>query len=91
MAPLIVWFLIFMAVAIPAQVLWARMLRTLREHGIQYDHWGYDLDALVKYRRLVRQGSAGVDQRRLLWWLYATMALAWAAFIGLLTFGLPSS
>ena len=81
---MIIWLVIFMAMAILAQFLWARMVQKLREHRIQYEGSAYNLDALREYQRLVRQPLVGADERRLLLWVYLSMALTWAAFLGLL-------
>jgi len=87
----LVWFFIFIAAAVPAQLLWSSMLKTLREHEIRYERWGYHLRALMKYHRFAREGPADEGVKRLLWWVYVASAATWAAFIGFLASGVTRS
>jgi len=79
----LVWIFIFSAAAVTAQLLWSRMLKTLRAHDISYDRWGR-LGGLIEYHRFAREGSADDGDKRLLRWVYVALAATWAAFIGLL-------
>ncbi len=83
----LVWFLIFIVVAVPTQLLWSRMLGILRSHQVSYIDTGYQLSALAAYRRFVREGRADAQQKGLLLRVYAGMALTWLAFLGFLFFG----
>jgi hypothetical protein len=87
----LVWFFIFIATALPAQLLWSRMLKTLREHEISYERWGYHLGALMKYHRFARESHADEGEKRLLWWVYVATAATWAAFLGFLVSGVTRS
>jgi len=91
MGPLVAWGIAFLALAITAHRLWARMVSSLRQHSIAFIDVGYQLDALAKYTRFVRDGRADADERRLLWLVWGSMALSWLAFLGLLFFGLRTS
>jgi hypothetical protein len=83
----LVWLLIFIAGAVPTQVLWSRMVGVLRAHQVSYIDTGYQLSALAAYHRFVRDGRADTQQKRLLLWVYVGMAFTWLAFLGLLVFG----
>ena len=84
MAYIIIWLIAFFGAAIAAQVLWARMVRTLREHHVSYSVSPYNLEALRAYHRFVRRPLVTVEEEKLLRWVYVTMALTWGAFLGLL-------
>ena len=79
-----------MAVAVPTNLLWARMLHELREHHIDYPSWGGHWVALMRFRRLVRQGTGDLEQQRLLRWIYLAMGLAIIAFLGFATSGVAA-
>jgi len=83
----LVWFVLFIVVAVPTQRLWSRMVGILRAHQVSYIDTGYQLNALVAYRRFVRGGRADAEHKRLLLWIYVGMASTWLAFLGLLFFG----
>ena len=91
MGPLLAWGIAFLALAITAHRRWARMVSSLRQHSIAFIDAGYQLDALAKYARFVRDGRADADERRLLWLVWATMALSWLAFLGLLIVGVRAT
>ena len=83
----LVWFLLFISVAVPTQVLWSRMVDILRAHHVSHIDTGYQLSALRAYRHFVRDGRADAEQKRLLPRIYVGMAFTWLAFLGLLVFG----
>ena len=90
MSLVVAWWLVFMLGVVPANLLWGRMLRVLDRHNVAYSIFGGHWAALARFRSIARQTPENSEERRLLRWVYLTMAWCLIAFIGFAMSGIIS-